>query len=174
MKKHIFFFLALLILSFGCSKDDLVTVPGEAPYKAGNGEKNIKFVKSSGTLEYGYYDDYTMYYDINGGGNATFIGKFTVVNHGVVDITDYIPGDPMNIISWEGIITAANGDQIFTEMVYGPYFPEGPEVAYYNYEVTGGNGRFEGATGGDLVMYGSTDQVNGTWELKGEGTIYFE
>lgn len=62
-------------------------------------------------------------------GNATHFGLHTVVVEGTMDL---VSGEA----SGTGIGTAANGDQFFVEML-----PDGTT------SITGGTGRFEGATG---------------------------
>lgn len=172
MKKQLLYISALLVLAFGCSKDDAVTPDDEAAYKNGVTEKIITFKQSSGIMEVIPCADcatgYQLY--ISGSGNATHLGNFTVINTVCFDVATFeAVGDHL------GFIYAANGDELHTKIVYGPYFPEGPDgPLYYDYEVLMGTGRFADVTGGDWVMYGTVDLMNMTWELQGGGPIYFE
>ena len=172
MKKYMFSILAILVLFAGCSKDDAVVPDDEATYKNGVTQKIVTFNKSSGIMEVIPCTDcatgYQLY--ISGSGNATHLGNFTVINTVCFDLATFeTVGDHL------GFIFAANGDEIHTQMVNGPYFPEGPDgPAYYDYTVLEGAGRFADVTGGDWVMYGMADLANMTWELQGGGPIYFE
>ena len=78
-------------------------------------------------------------------------------------------GNPISSIC--GMMTAANGDQLFSQMT-GSWVDETTGIAYYSYIVYDGNGRFEGATG-ETLMWGNVDYVNNTWYLEGEGTITY-
>lgn len=173
MKKHILFLLAFVVLAVGCTKDDFIS-PSEAPsddaqLKSTMHVKTIKTIKASGTISItGPCTPPYMQVYIEGEGNASHLGHFTVTNTVCLNLTTFEQdGD------WLGFITAANGDQLFTKMVNGPYFPAGSTVPYYDYEVLGGTGRFEEVTGGMLVNWGITDMATGTWELEGLGTIIF-
>lgn len=172
MKKHLLYIFALLLLAFGCSEEEAVVPDDEAVYKNGMKEKIITFKQSSGTMEVIPCSDCPTGFQfyISGTGIATHLGNFTVVNTVCFDpVTGEFSGD------WLGFITAANGDQLHTQMVYGPYFPEGPEgPTYYDYDVQEGTGRFEDVTGGNFITYGYADWDNMTWTLQGGGPIYFE
>ena len=67
-------------------------------------------------------------------GNASHGGRFTNQGWGYMLPGGYLVG--------EGILTAANGDQLFWTM-------RGPTCTF-----TGGTGRFEGATGGFIFVFG--------------------
>ena len=155
-------------------------VPAELPAfysKSDNANavnKRIVFYPSSGTFSVvpnpGYCPDSNppLQMVIEGGGNATHIGKYTVENLACVDMNG-------NIISRVlGFISAANGDVIYTEM--GAPYPDldNPPNLYYPYTILGGSagGRFDGATG-SITMYGTVDYSTGTWMLSGEGEITY-
>ena len=78
-----------------------------------------------------------------------------------------------------GIMTAANGDELHTNIPYpedGSIWKENG-VTYYEYTIMGGTGRFEGASG-TILMWGigtpdPDDPFTGTWEMEGEGTITY-
>ena len=177
MKKSIIFLFAFCIVAFACSKDESILqedLSDSALLKSKVKTKTIKFHRASGTMEM-IYDEANPCYPllqlkITGGGNASHLGLFTVENK----VCFYmVEGNFISVGQWEGKLTAANGDQLNTEMVKGPYFMNNDGLAYYDYEVHSGTGRFETVTGGTLVMWGITDMDTMTWKLEGEGTIEF-
>jgi len=170
MKKKSLFLLSLALIAFSCSKDSMVTPGEDAPYKQGVTEKTIKFMNSSGTMQ--FVPDFTemlIYITVEGTGNASHLGNFTVVNNAAQDM---LTGE---VLYWNGILTAANGDQLFTHMV--EMWMEG-DVEYAKYHVLSGNGRFKDVYDGEFILYGYSEMdpetMTGIWELKGEGPIYFE
>jgi hypothetical protein len=177
MKKHFISILVLALLVCSCSKDDAVKPDDEAVYKNGVTEKIITFKQSSGTIEVIPCEDCATGWQLRtpGSGIATHLGNFTLLNTVCIEITSFEPFEFIPVGDWLGFITAANGHELHTQMVNGPYFPEGPEgPEYYDYSVLDGTGRFADVTGGDWVIYGSTDVVNFTWDVQGGGPIYFE
>ena len=83
---------------------------------------------------------------IRADGNVTHLGKSTVELHTVADFTGPLPTP---IPPSTGVITAANGDTIsfvvrwtLREVATGVFDTVGP------FEINGGTGRFNGATGG--------------------------
>ena len=74
---------------------------------------------------------------VDGEGEATHLGHFTVTEHVVADlVADTVTG------SW--MLTAANGDVIFVTFVG---FGIDPTHGGGNMTIVGGTGRFQGATG---------------------------
>ncbi len=172
MKKQLLFISALLVLAFSCSKDEAVAPGDEATFKNGVTEKIITFKQSSGIMEVIPCPDCPTGFQFytSGTGIATHMGNITVENKVCID-----PTTGMFLGDYLGFLHAANGDELHTQMVNGPYYPEGPEgPAYFDYDVLGGTGRFKEVTGGNFIMYGYIDWVNWTWELQGGGPIYFE
>ena len=103
---------------------------------------------------------------VEGEGTATHLGLLSVVNLTCVDM------DGNFLTPVYGFITAANGDEIHTQM--GSPYPDlsNPPNIYFPYTIIGGTGRFDGATG-NILMYGVADFVAGTWTLSGEGEITY-
>lgn len=101
---------------------------------------------------------------IIGKGNATFLGNFDVLNKYCFDGEQ--PVGPVY-----GFLTAANGDEIFTQMIGAVEVPA-PEISVFDYVILGGTGRFDGASG-TIQMYGTIDRVNFLFHLEGEGEITF-
>ncbi|MEN8138932.1 MAG: hypothetical protein ABFR62_10920 [Bacteroidota bacterium] len=99
---------------------------------------------------------------VEGYGIASLIGKFTVEN---VFCFEEWP----NVY---GFITAANGDEIHTQLIDMVIDAAGNGDAIYI--VLGGTGRFEETIGGELHLYGTFDFSNMTWNLKGEGNLIFD
>ena len=172
MKKQILLLLSLALIVFGCSKDELVTPDDQATYKNGVASKTIKFNKSTGTGEFSIeYPLLTA--SIQGSGNASQLGFFTVQNFGQRNM------ETGEYIDWYGVLTAANGDKIFTQCVLG-WTEDGIEYTQYN--VLFGTGRFASLTGGEMLLYGTVelipdpvDPYSGTlaWDLEGEGTLLY-
>ena len=103
---------------------------------------------------------------IEGEGQATHLGRFTVTGDVAVEVaTGMAQG------TWT--LTAANGDQIFLDMVGENGSDDHHGVGQFT--VTGGTGRFEGASGSYeqiitfAVPLGSADVIDYTDVL--EGTI---
>ena len=105
--------------------------------------------------------------EATGTGEGTPIGKSSFVGHAQVDAN--------NNFTDNGIITTANGDQIF-ETAKGP----GPVVDPTNGNIliisdniiTGGTGKYEGATGNyTTIAHASIKFPNGIDSLKGTITI---
>ena len=176
MKKSIIFLFAFCFIAFACSKDESILqedLSDSELLKSKVKTKTIKFHRASGTMEMNFQSSECVPYAqfvIKGGGNASHLGRFTVENK----VCFYMEnGNFISVGQWEGKLTAANGDQLNTEMVKGPYFMNNDGLAYYDYEVHSGTGRFASVTDGTLVMWGITDMATMTWELEGEGTIEF-
>lgn len=198
MKNRSLIFFLLLFFIFGCSKenvrDNITSLQNETPneqislaplhnYLAAENvqvpveksgklkTKTIKFHESSGIMGIipnpGECEPYGGLYQvvIEGTGHATHLGLFEVINTYCVGLE----GNPISPIY--GIMTAANGDQLFSQMT-SSWIDETTGVMYYGYNIYNGNGRFEGATGNTL-MWGTVDYANNTWYLEGEGNITY-
>jgi hypothetical protein len=72
-------------------------------------------------------------------GEATHLGRYTLTGDFVVDVRS-------GIATGVFTLTAANGDKLFLDM-QGHAVPTDPTKTVANFTVTGGTGRFEGATG---------------------------
>jgi hypothetical protein len=111
-----------------------------------------------------------QYDHIIGTGNGTHIGKATIDIYAEGDITLPFPA----LVTGKATITAANGDQIFLTAI--GYVDEpganGDLHLTGDVTITGGTGRFEGATGHLVsVVTGSIFNPEGT--LSYEGTISY-
>ena len=138
--------------------------------------KTLKMNNASGSLEVqppGHPDndcgDFLRLFT-SGSGNCTHLGLFTVTNEVCFYFDDL--GNLVPVSDWLGYMTAANGDMIYTQMIYS-YAMNG--LSYYIYDILDGTGRFEGASG-HIETYGTSEfdpdnPLIGTWELDGGGMI---
>lgn len=195
MKTQILLWLGLVILVLSCSNDnlseeiskkemtdlqekalstpltnDVFTVDQKDNWKSSNGKavtRTIKFHRSSGIFDFvAPSTECSPFIQvlIVGDGNATFLGNFKIINKYCFDGEQ--PVGPIN-----GFLTAANGDEIFTQMIGAVEVPS-PEISNFDYIILGGTGRFEDATG-FIQMYGTIDRINFVFNLEGEGEITF-
>lgn len=110
-----------------------------------------------------------------GEGEATHLGRFSVIITFCVDITDVLDdgtltgGESLPYDNGFGILTAADGDELYLE-ISGAVLPS--DQPGYNLEFrdpfsfTGGTGRFAGATGTGMTesfVNQSTNQTDHTW-----------
>ena len=108
---------------------------------------------ADGTIQFTSFDP--LQATITGGGQGTSMGNLTRVEHVTIDGA-----------AVEGDITLTDdstGDQIFIEF-HGQFV--GPNDAEGTYEITGGTGRFDGATGEASFHANTPDFVSmtATWE----------
>ena len=195
MKTQILLWLGLVILVLSCSNDnlseeiskkemtnlqekalstpltnDVFTVDQKDNWKSSNGKavtRTIKFHRSSGIFDFvAPSTECSPFIQvlIVGDGNATFLGNFKIINKYCFDGEQ--PVGPIY-----GFLTAANGDEIFTQMIGAVEVPS-PEISNFDYIILGGTGRFEDATG-FIQMYGTIDRINFVFNLEGEGEITF-
>lgn len=169
MKKFFLLLIGVIFLATACQKDNLVNEndPSVISYeKAGKPvTKTIKFFEVSGTFEFDYTSgecaEGVPYATLEGEGNASHIGHYTVANYGCYDGESVI----------NGLITAANGDEIHTYVDDAWQDPD-TEIWYYHYVIYGGTGRFDEAFG-DVDLFGTIDFENFEWTMEGEGTITY-
>lgn len=119
-------------------------------------------------FETGELDFPTLYVHGSGTGNGTHLGRFTLTWDWVVDLPS---------LSGVGAITfrAANGDRLFTRVDDGQAYPtEDPSVLRFTrtHIITGGTGRFAGASGS---FYAEGFLLDETYNfLSFEGTTVLE
>ncbi len=104
-----------------------------------------------------------------GTGNATHLGRFSATWVVVIDFT--LPG---GAAIGSGVYTAANGDSLFTDIVGYGTPTENPDVISIVDEqtITGGTGRFAGATG-SFIRKSLSNLVTGFTDGSFEGTISY-
>ena len=102
-------------------------------------------------------------------GNASHLGRFTLDSRHVVNFVDLTGAGTAEL-------TAANGDKLTTNMtgVATPQDTPGVFFIVETHTVTGGTGRFAGATGEFVVERLSfpTGPANGTTSGSFEGTLW--
>jgi hypothetical protein len=86
-----------------------------------------------------------LFVDASGSGNATLLGRYTVSYEAVVNIQP----DGTGLASPTAHLVAANGDSLFAEGTGVGTSTDTPNISQIVevYTITGGTGRFEGATG---------------------------
>ncbi len=106
----------------------------------------------------------TMHVDGNGSGNSILLGKFSFHYTGTVNlITSAGTGDSAHLV-------AANGDTLDAEG-YGQGNPTGTIVYIKEwYTITGGTGRFAGATG-QFILNRQVNKITGVTSGNFDGTI---
>lgn len=106
-----------------------------------------------------------------GGGTATHLGKFTSVT--LVHVGDPAPGSALLPLSGTATATAANGDTLFSSFVGFEDLasaPSGGPLHFFgSQQITGGTGRFTGATGS--LTFSGLDFGDGNISVTTEGII---
>ncbi len=173
MKSNIFLVMALCAIFFiGCSVDNNLD-PIDEPTNLELNKKTIAKtkarpfkVKGAGTFQIvapTACDNLTQVL-IDGQGNATHLGLFTVL---ITYCTDFALTHEIT-----GTMTAANGDELY---FYSVGFGVDDEGEWTDYIYDGGTGRFEYVTG-ELTMYGVsvfTSQTTGVYTNYGSGTLTY-
>jgi hypothetical protein len=106
-----------------------------------------------------------IFVDASGGGNATHLGRFTVSYE--VEVTL-----PAGTGVGTAVFTAANGDLLFTEFTGQAEPTADPDVSFIEetQTITGGTGRFEGASG-SFTLQRFLNGVTGITSGSFDGTI---
>ena len=115
--------LALLPFAYPAIADDQVPYKGQEVGAVSKGAFQFPFAHQSTAAE----------------GEATHVGHYTLIGNFVVDVRF---GTATGVFT----LTAANGDMLFLDME-GHAVPTDLTKTVANFTVTGGTGRFEGATG---------------------------
>jgi len=121
----------------------------------------------SGTISYNFNGcgDGTLQLQSSGGGNSTHLGLFTQSTTVCIDLASgELIGDVV------GVGKAANGDKVYYLFV-GAGIDPGAGLLFQDYVITGGSGRFSGASGDMRLLY----QVNTPTDFAytGTGTISY-
>ncbi|MCU0369965.1 MAG: hypothetical protein MUC31_00990 [Bacteroidales bacterium] len=167
--------IAVLLLGLAaCQKDDTSSANNSS-----QGENTLKNdvtrpfkAHSAGTIAIVYSEENECYPEFPqvqfiGTGTGTHIGKHTSEWYVCINSLGGLEG------IFYGILTAADGDKI--------YFSQ-PDLSVFTideygnvtgeFDITGGTGRFEGATG-HFDTYGVDDFVNMTFDIYSEGYITY-
>ena len=102
-------------------------------------------------------------------GTAIHLGNFTSVERGCLDFSLFPIVQSRNVVT---TATAANGDELWFRAEADFDFSDPPEFIWGIFEIDGGTGRFENATGGGQVLDGGTGVPGEVLILV--GTISFE
>ncbi len=170
--------LVLLVLAVSCSQETVLDTSEnlEAVNASANNGKRVERpwkVRSSGRFapDFSINCEGLLPLKIEGSGEASHVGHYNIT---ITWCTGGI-GTPDNFIT--GISTAANGDKIFYESIL---FGIENGVDFVDYVVTGGTGRFTGASG-SLRSYTTeftfendpTEPPRGTFANEGEGVLVY-
>ena len=128
-------------------------------------EKEVPFRGSIQAVEATDVQFPSLFVDASGSGNATHLGRFTVTYEFEV-----------NLLTFAGIgsahFIAANGDSIFTEITGQGTVPDPISFIVETHTITGGTGRFAGATG-SFTIERLLNTVTGITSGSFEGTISY-
>ena len=110
-------------------------------------ENPVPFKGSVQAVETSHVQFPTLFVDASGSGNGTHLGRFAVTYEFEVDLLTIAAIGSAHFI-------AANGDSIFTEAVGQGFTTGNPDVdsIVELHTITGGTGRFAGATGSFTVQ----------------------
>jgi hypothetical protein len=123
----------------------LLTAALAGPAAAANG---LPFCGSIQGVEIADVQFPKIFVDGSGSGNATHLGRFTVTYEVEVDLLAHETFG-------SSVFTAANGDNVFTDIIGSGTPTENPDVhiVVEVHTITGGTGRFAGATGGFIRTF---------------------
>ena len=165
---------ALLLGLAACQKDDNSSAnnSSQAENKLKNAVTRPFNSHSTGTIAFSYSEDNECYPAFI---QTQFIGSGTGTHIGNHTSEWYVCSTPEGGLAgtFYGTVTAANGDKIY-------YSQPDPSVFTIDefgnvtgeFDITGGTGRFEGATG-HLNTTGVDDFVNLTFDIYSEGYITY-
>lgn len=134
---------------------------------ASQGQQQLQFKGSLHAIENDEVDWPTIYVHATGSGNATTLGKYTATYEGVVHNDE----NGVGTAALTAHFIAANGDSLFAEASGLGTPTETPGVfrIVEEYTITGGTGRFAGATGSftvERLVTLATGVTDGTIEGK--------
>lgn len=164
---------ALTLLLAGCTKENPepqaeTTAPGAA---VTNREATVPFNATYQTKPKVNVPPPFLGLEIPGTGKGLHLGKSTWFSNSVVNFTVFPPQQTGDMV-----FTAANGSTL-TGHYWGIAQPDpnNPQGVLFNgdYLITGGTGRFEGATGSG-IYYGKAALPNTNPGTEGEGVVTFE
>ncbi len=165
---------ALLLVIAACNKDD-----ASPANNSSQGENKLKnsvtrpfSSNTAGTIAIVYSEDNDCYPDFAqvqfiGSGTGTHIGNHTSEWHVCSNPQGGLEG------TFYGTFTAANGDKIyFSQPDPGVFTIDEYGNVTGEFDITGGTGRFEDATG-HINTTGVDDFVNMTFDINSEGYITY-
>lgn len=135
----------------------------------GKDKRETKILKSSGsgTIAYtpGGCGAGTVQFNSNGTGNSTVIGFFS---QQITFCMDMATGQVISPIA--GVGTTPNGSKIYYSFA-GQGIDAATGFMYQDYVITGGTGKFEGASGATRLLYDINEPT--AYRYTGTGTITF-
>lgn len=143
-----------------------VLVPASAAFAAPTAKKELPFKGTIQSVEnIRFVPPATLVIDAAGSGNATHLGRYTVTYHVEVDNSDPTAGLGVESLTF----VAANGDSISANGtgLGGPTEIPGVNRIVEQYTITGGTGRFAGATGSftvERLVTLATGESSGTFD----------
>ena len=130
-------------------------------------EREVPFRGSVQAVETYDYQFPALFVDSSGSGNATHLGRFAATSEFEVDLLTLAGSGHARFV-------AANEDSVFTEVTGQAYLTEDPD--FYSivetYTITGGTGRFAGATG-SFTVERLLNTVTGVTSGSFEGAISY-
>ncbi|MCI0541619.1 MAG: hypothetical protein L0Z50_40995 [Verrucomicrobiales bacterium] len=132
---------------------------------AGSKEKMRPFKGSAEALELYDLQLPTLFVDASGSGHATHLGQFTYTYEAIVNF-------PAGTAVGSACFIASNGDAIFAEFTGLGQATGTLSFIVEKFTITGGTGRFEGATG-SFTMERLLNLVTGETEGAFKGTISY-
>jgi len=132
-------------------------------------KKEVPFRGSIQGIEIADFQFPNVFVDATGSGGASPLGRFSLAYELVVDLLTL----PTVHTSGSAVFTAANGDSLFTD-ISGLGTPDGDFVSVVEaHTITGGTGRFAGASGSFTRIY-TLNQITGETSGSFDGTIAFQ
>jgi hypothetical protein len=156
--------IALVTLTLVASTSVVWSNPGEN-HSPKTEEQAVPFHGTIQAIEIAEVQFPKLFVDGGGSGTATHLGHFTVVYEVEVDFLAHSTVG-------SSIFTAANGDNVFTDIIGSGTPTENPDVhtVVEVHTITGGTGRFEGATGSFIRTF-SLNLVTGVSSGSFDGTL---
>ena len=151
MKTSVVSLLAVSVLSAALTASAFPALPTATPFKGGGNGQIVTFVPTETGIEI----------TATGTGTSTHLGRFTrneqlVLNPGTGTFTGSL------------VFTAANGDELWCSFTGGF---TGPGIAEGTYTITGGTGRFVGASGDAAFSVVQSDPSNFSFAFNGSINI---
>jgi len=157
-KRHMLVVMLIAMGTIGIGANSASAAAGDqVPFRASYSGTAV-FMSATGTAVF------------TGTGIASYLGRSTNVNHITVSGPASCPGGFANINV--ETLTAANGDTLVLTGPHDQGCPTGPNAVHGtgDWTVTGGTGRFAGATG-QGTFDGGADFNQGTFSFQLTGTI---
>ena len=175
MKRIIFYLVGAIFVFASCQSDllesdDVILNQASKSENADMFQKTIVFQTYEGVIsEIPGGGGCGLQFYQSGYGYANRIRNYTFVNTACFG--------PQGLDNFEGLITAENGDEIYYGLVStvcdeSPFPPCPGEYATFTYNITGGTGQFEGASG--TIEIRGIFVPEGEFEAKGKAVVMLD